>query len=139
MPAAAPMSKERDVARAKKILLKKAKEKEKALRKKGKLPPLQTFCHSEVAVTYSGEFSVRAWKHGYLLMAIDGTFEETFLLVLYLIVTRTKRLPFGACPECGKVFGRVRRQRCCSLRCTWARNKRESRIGLAKPRKSRKK
>jgi hypothetical protein len=92
---------------------------------------------ADVEVRYSGTFDVmKDGRDRFVLHVSGGTPEETFLLVAQFIVTRTRKLPFGSCLRCHKLFRRVRRQRFCSTQHANQTNQRFKRAGLAKPRKS---
>jgi hypothetical protein len=92
---------------------------------------------SSVEVRFSGAFDlVPDRRGGYALLALRGSFEETFLLTVLFLVTKTKKLPLGSCLECHKLFRRSKRRRFCSNTCTNAMAQRFRRAGLAKPRSS---
>jgi hypothetical protein len=67
------------------------------------------------------------WKHGQLDdkgLLIDGDLRNLFLVTLAFLLNQDIA-HVQRCPECGRVFYRVRKQRYCSRRCTNRTNMRK--------------
>ena len=58
------------------------------------------------------------------LLQAWGTVRDMTRLSVFALMSLDRSDLISACPECGVLFARIRRQRCCTLRCTRRANKR---------------
>lgn len=92
-------------------------------------PPMKRIHVPTLKLSLIGGFGRRRDRS---LLTVNGSLRDTFLAVLALELARSSNRAVALCaaPGCGRLFARVRRQRCCSQRCTWRANKAHERARL---------
>jgi uncharacterized C2H2 Zn-finger protein len=70
------------------------------------------------------------------LVSVTGATRDIVLLTAIQLLVREDTAKVARCPECGRIFHRIRRQRYCERACVNKANKREWRAGRSKPRKA---
>jgi uncharacterized C2H2 Zn-finger protein len=86
-------------------------------------------------------FEIGATRYGLVgspntgpLVSVTGATRDIVLLTAIQLLIREDTGKVARCPECGKIFHRIRRQRYCERTCVNKANKRNWRAGLSTPR-----